>query len=77
MQKIIGVLNYYRNIGARCSHALAPLTKVSSNEVKFKWTKIKQKAFNKINLIVAHNTLLTYPDFNRNFKTHTDTRNFN
>ena len=28
--------------------------------------------FDKIKRIVAHDTLLTYPDFNENFKMHTD-----
>ena len=36
---------------------------------------LEQYAFDKIKRIVARDTLLTYPDFNENFKIHTDARN--
>ena len=42
-----------------------------SSKVKFKWNKIKQDAFDKINRIVACNTLLAYTDFNEELKIHT------
>ena len=35
-------------------------------------TKTEQDYFDKIKQIVARDTLLTYPDFNETFKTHTD-----
>ena len=60
----------------RRSHMLALLTKITSIEVKFRWTKIEQDTFNKIKLIVARNTLLAYPYFNEDFKIHTDARKF-
>ena len=52
------------------SHKLAPLNKVTFNKRKFKWTKIKQDAFDEIKRIVARDTLSTYPDFNEIFKIH-------
>ena len=51
---------------------LAPLTKLTSIKRNFKWTQAEQDDFYKIKRIVAHNTLLTYPDFNETFKIHTD-----
>ena len=53
-----------------------PLTKIIPVTVKFKWTKIEQDAFDEINRIVARDTLLTYPDFNEEFKIHTDAIKF-
>ena len=41
-----------------------------------KWTKIEQYAFDAIKRIVDRTTLLTYPDFNENFKIHTDASDF-
>ena len=61
---------------ARCSHTLAPLTKISSNKVKFKCNKIYQDAFDEIKRIGARDTLLTYPDFNEEFKIHTNASGF-
>ena len=39
---------------------LASLTKLMYIKMKFKWTQVKQDAFDKIKRIVAHDTLLTY-----------------
>ena len=60
----------------RRSHTLAPLTVIMSYERKFKWTKIKQDAFDKIKWIVARDNLLIYPDFNKAFKMYTDASAF-
>ena len=56
----------------RPSHMLAPLTVLTSIKRKFKWTQVEKYAFEKIKQIVARDTLLTYPDFNKTFKTHTN-----
>ena len=61
---------------ARLSHTLAPLTKITPSRVKFKWTKIEQYAFNEIKWIWARDTVLAYPDFNKEFKFQTDARKF-
>ena len=68
-------MNYYRDMWERRSHVLAPLTKIMSTKVKFKWTKIEQYDFDIIKRIVAPDTLLTYPNFNKTFKIHTDDSN--
>ena len=61
---------------ARRSHTLLTLTKITYSKVKFKWTKIKQDALVEIKQIMDRDTLLTYPDFNEYFKTHTDASDF-
>ena len=67
IRKFTGVINYYHNMCPRKSHTLAPLTRLTSIKRNFKWTKVKQDAFNKIKRIMACDTLLTYPDFNEIF----------
>ena len=47
-----------------------------SSKVKFKWTNTKQDYFKEINNIVAPNTLLDYPNFDEEFKIHTDASKF-
>ena len=76
VQKFIGVIKYYRDMWPIRSHMLAPLTILTSIKRKFKWTQVEQDAFENINHIVARDTLLTYLDFNKTFKIHTDTRAF-
>ena len=58
------------------SHTLEPLTEITSNKVKFKWTKIEQDAIDAIKRIKAHDIWLTYPDFNEEFKNHTNASDF-
>ena len=55
---------------------LEPLTNITSSNVIFKWTKIEKDAFNEIKRILAPNNLLAYPDFNEEYKIHTDASNF-
>ena len=64
-------MDYYRNMWARHSHTLSPLTCITSSKLKFKWTKIKQDDFDQIKRIIAWNTLSSYPYFNEEFYIHT------
>ena len=54
---------------------LAPLTKITPNKRKFKWTKSERDSFNEIMRIVDRDTLLTYTYFNETFKMHTNPSN--
>ena len=58
------------------SHILEPLTSLTSIKRKFKWMQVEQYAFNKINRIMARSILITYPDFNKKIKIHTDASAF-
>ena len=59
-----------------CSHTLAPLTRITPSKVGFKWTKIKQDAFDEFKRILARGDLSAYPYFNEEFKIHTDASKF-
>ena len=72
VRKFIGAINYYHDMWPRRSHKLSTLTKLTYIKRNFKWTQVKQDAFDKIKHIMAHNTLLTYPYFNLTFKIHAD-----
>ena len=40
VRKCIGIITYYRDMWPRRSHTLAPLTKLTSINRIFKWTKV-------------------------------------
>ena len=61
---------------ARCLHTLAPLTKITPNKRKYKWTKIEQDDFDEIRRNVDRNTLLNYPDFIEELKIQIDANKF-
>jgi hypothetical protein len=60
----------------RRSEILAPLTCLTSKDVPFQWTDIKQQAFDKMKAIVCCEVLLLYPDFNKPFHIHTDASHY-
>ena len=60
----------------RRSHMLAPLTKLTSINRKYKWMKVEHYGFDEIKRIVDRDTLLTYPDFNETFKIRTNASAF-
>jgi hypothetical protein len=60
----------------RRSEFLAPLTCLTSKDVPFQWTDIKQQVFDKIKSIVCRKVLLSYPDFNKPFHIHTDASHY-
>ena len=61
VQAFIGAINYYRDMWARQSNILHPLTALTSPKVKFKSTGVEQRVFDEIKHTVAHDTLLEYP----------------
>ena len=73
LQRFLGMVNYYCDMWIQQSEVLVPLTHFISSNIKFEWTNVEQTAFDKIKQIVRHETLLSYPDFNKPFEIHTDT----
>jgi hypothetical protein len=60
----------------RRSEILAPLTCLTSKDVPFQWTDVKQQAYDKMKAIVCRKVLLSYPDFNKPFLIHTDASHY-
>ena len=60
----------------RRSHTLVPLTNITCNKVKFKWTKIEQDVLEEIKRILSYNNLLPHPYFNEEFNIYTNASKF-
>ena len=58
------------------SHVLAPLAALTSKTTKWKWEPQHQKAFAMAKKVIAKETLLAYPDFNKPFQIHTDASHY-
>ena len=56
----------------RRSEILTPLTKLTSKNKEFKWGPKEQHAFDTTKLAISKETLLTYPNFSKEFEIHTD-----
>ena len=72
LRSFIGMVNYYRDMWPQTSHLLAPLCSLTSSTAKWDWTEQCQKAFEDMKKLIAKETLLTYPNFNKTFEIHTD-----
>ena len=57
---------------AKALSALAPLTVLTSKNVKYDWKYEHQKCFDAIKRMIGHEVFLAYPDFNAPFEIHTD-----
>jgi hypothetical protein len=66
------MVNYYRDMWPLRSHILAPLSSMTSAKVKWQWTPECQDSFEKMKAIMAKETLVTFPDFTKEFEFHTD-----
>jgi hypothetical protein len=69
------MINYYKDMLQKRSHILAPLTGLMSPLVKYKWGEEQQKAFDEIKQKVSQETLLAFPDFEKEFHVYTDASN--
>ncbi len=72
LRGFIGLVNYYRDMWIRRSHVLAPLASLTSKTVKWQWGPEQSEAFQKMKRIIAKETLLAYPNFDKPFVIHTD-----
>ena len=66
------MINLYQDMWRKRSELLAPLTRLTSKDVKFAWTEVEQKAFDAIKRTLSRETLLAYPQFDKKFVIHTD-----
>ena len=54
------------------SEILTPLSRMTSKQVKWNWSKKCKKEFDTIKKLAFRETLFSYPNFNEPFKIHTD-----
>jgi len=65
LKRFIGMVNYCRDMWPHRSYVLAPLSALTSIKVKWQWTEEHQNAFMQMKTLIAKETLIAYPNFNR------------
>ena len=66
------MINFYRDMWQKRSELLAPLTALTSKNVKYDWKDEHQKSFDAIKCVIGSEVLLAYPYFNAPLEIHTD-----
>ena len=72
LRQFIGMINLYHDMWQKSSELLAPLTALTSKNVKYNWKDERQNCFDAIKHVIGRELLLAYPDFNTLFEIHTD-----
>ena len=85
LRKFLGMVQYYRDLWARRSEVLAPLTSLvgecghtkvtRANKTKKRpwyWDTVHQKAFDDVKTSIAKDVVLAYPDYSMEFEIYTD-----
>jgi hypothetical protein len=72
LRGFIGIVNYYRDMWIRRSHLLAPLARLTSKTVVWKWGEVEAKAFRDMKKVICREVMLAFPDFSKPFVIHTD-----
>ena len=72
LRQFIGMINFFRDMWQKCSELLAPLTVLTSKNIKYDWKDKHQSCFEDIKRVIGREVLWGYPDFNAPFEIHTD-----
>jgi hypothetical protein len=85
LRHFLGMVQYYRDILARRSHMLAPLTSLvgecgqtkstkakGTKKVPWHWDEVNQRAFDHVMATIAKYVVLAYPDYSKVFEIYTD-----
>ena len=72
LSQFIGMINFYPYMWQKRSELLAPLTSLTSKNVKYDWKDEQKKCFDAIKRVIGSEVLLAYLDFNALFEIHTD-----
>jgi hypothetical protein len=78
LRRLLGMVNYYRDMWKRRSHILAPLTALTKKSPKQKltWGPEQQKAFDEMKAAISADVMLSFPDFEKPFEIHTDASDY-
>jgi hypothetical protein len=85
LRHFLDMVQYYRDLWARQSDMLAPLTSLvgecgqtkttkakGTKKVPWHWDEVNQRAFNHVKATIAKDVELAYPDFSKVFEIYTD-----
>jgi hypothetical protein len=88
LRHFLGMVQYYRDLCARRSDMLTPLTSLvgecsqtkttrakGTKKVPWHWDEVHQRAFDHVKATIAKDVVLAYPDYSKVFEIYTDASN--
>jgi len=75
IRAFLGLAGYYRVFIPGFSTIAEPLSRLTKVDVPFVWTTAQENAFDTLKTVLTGETILRYPDFNKEFFVETDASN--
>lgn len=72
VRSFLGFINYYKQFIPQRSDLLSPLSALTKQNVKFRWSSECQHNLDRVKQILSRQVTLSYPDFNLPFHIYTD-----
>jgi hypothetical protein len=85
LRHFLGMVQYYRDLWARRSNMLAPLTSLvgecsqtkttkakGTKKVPWRWDEVHQREFDHVKAKIAKDVVMAYPDYSKVFEIYTD-----
>ncbi len=85
LRHFLGMVKYYRDLWARRSNMLAPLTSLvgecgqtkptkakGTKKVPWHWDEVHQRGFDRVKATIAKDVVFAYPDNSKVFEIYTD-----
>jgi len=72
VRRFLGMVNFYCDLYPKRAKILAPLTDLCGHKTNFVWSDIHEQAFQCMKQLMAQDTMITYPQFDKPFLIHTD-----
>jgi hypothetical protein len=85
LKHFLGMVQYYRDLQARRSEMIAPLTSLvgecgqtkvtrakGTKKAPWHWDEVHQRAFNHVKATISREVVLAHPDFSKVFEIYTD-----
>ena len=76
LQSFLGLTGYYRRFVPTYGELIYRLTHLLNNKIAYDWTNQCQQAFEELKKSLISNSVLAYPDYNKQFILDTDASGF-
>ena len=72
VRRLLGSVGYYRQLIVNYADIAAPITKLTSEKIKFNWTVECERAWDKLKIELLNCVVLKFPDPQKPYKLYTD-----
>ena len=76
LRRFIGMIIYYKEMFSQRAHIMKPLTSLTGKNTKWVWGEEQSRTFHEVKKKLSEITMLTFPNFDKEFHVHTDASDY-